>query len=161
MLGRQEGAGQREVGGAGGVDRLERGLVGPEHVEAGHDDVEERVALLLALAALGRSLQDLVVDGAQERGDDVGLAGELAPEVGERQLGGLGDIRERDLGPALARGTGERGGEDAALAVWSGRASTFSLAPYIGEKRSEINGECRTSQSQARPARLAIGAIST
>ena len=89
--------------------------MGAEHVEPRHDDVEEQIALLLALAALGRSFQHLVVDGAQQSGDDVALGGEGAAQLRERQICALGDVEQAHLGPALLGRALERRGEDAAF----------------------------------------------
>ena len=73
------------------------------------------IALLLALAALGRSFQHLVVDGAQQSGDDVALGGEGAAQLRERQICALGDVEQAHLGPALLGRALERSGEDAAF----------------------------------------------
>ena len=49
-------------------------------------------------AGLGQHLGvDLRLKGAE----DVALAGEFAPEIGEAEIGGGGDIREADFAPAL------------------------------------------------------------
>ena len=56
-----------------GRDRGERGPVGRHHIEAAHHHIEDRVARRLAGGAFGRTREHLVVDGAHERGDDLGL----------------------------------------------------------------------------------------
>ena len=105
VLGGEERRRQGQVGEARGVNGLERGLVRGQHIEAGHDDVEQRIAPLLSVRALGRPLEHLVVDAAQQRRDDGVLGVELTPEVGKLQLCSLGDIEQRHVGPAL----GQRG----------------------------------------------------
>ena len=59
---------------------FKRRLVGAEHIEAGHEDVEQDIARLLAFGALGGPLQHLVVDRAQQPGNDVVLGVELPPQ---------------------------------------------------------------------------------
>jgi hypothetical protein len=105
------GARDRRIERPGCRDRLQRRLVGGEHVEAAHNHFEQRIARRLRAGAMRRSGQHGVIDHAHERRERVGLAVELAPHVDEAHAGRLGDIRQRNLPPGALGGELQRSGD--------------------------------------------------
>jgi hypothetical protein len=57
----------------------------------------------------------LVVDGAHDGGQDFGLGTDLVAHLRKGKLGGIGDVEQGHLVPAVGRGAIEGGGLDASL----------------------------------------------
>jgi hypothetical protein len=121
-----------------GEDALERRLIGLHHLEPRHDDIEQPVARTLRFPGRSRPGEDLGVDLGLEGADDVGLARELAPQIGKAEIGGVRDVGERDVAPVTLFRQIERGphcfgtlGEivEHGLTPW--------MSDYIGHQQSE------------------------
>ena len=82
-------------------DAPQRRLVRLHQLEPRHDDIKEPVARALRVAGRSRPTEHLGVDLCLEGAEDVGLARELAPEIGEAEIGGLGDVGEADVAPVI------------------------------------------------------------
>ena len=91
-----------------GSDALQRLLVRLHHLEARHDRIEQPVARALRFAGNAGLGQHLGIDLGLEGAEDVALAGELAAEIGEADIGRGGDVGEADLAPASVFGELER-----------------------------------------------------
>ena len=89
-------------------DALQRRSIGLHQFEPRHDDVEQPVARALPFARRSRPGEHLGVDFGLEGADDVGLARELAPQIGEAEIGRVRDVGEADVAPAALRGEIER-----------------------------------------------------
>ena len=108
-------------------------------------------------AALGRSLEDLVVDRAQQGGKDVGLGSELLAQVAQRHAGRLGDVEQGHVGPALPGGTGERrGGMRPLVVVASNMGRCLLLLPSTLGK-AERNQLRRLGSGLTHYRRLIVG----
>ena len=91
-----------------GGDALQRGLIGLHRLEPRHDDVEQPVARALRFPRGLRPGESFGVELGLKGAKDVRLAGELAPEVGETEIGCAGDVGEADIAPAPLFGEIER-----------------------------------------------------
>ena len=109
MLRREIRRGKREVGGAGRIDGLQRGLVGGKQVEPRHQHFEQRIALGLLGRGLRGGLDDGIVHGPQDPPQDVRFAFAKIPHAREIETRGFGDLRERHVLPRLRCGEVEGG----------------------------------------------------
>src|SRR4029078_10287124 len=91
---------------------------------------------------------DLRLKGAK----DVALAGELAPEIGEAEIGGGGDVGEADFAPALILGEVERRPHGFGTL---GKIVEHGGTPSLG-KISAFRGRRKATGSSKRAARVVI-----